>query len=108
MDILPVSHDVTREIKVGRVPPTIEIAKGLDALKKERAEVSNCSKDFKILKKKQKVYLPIFAVSNLEKPGMRSSDGHVSHRRKEEMSNRLVEGRGETVGPKSGKTKKDR
>ena len=39
MDILPTSHDVNYEIKLGGVTPTVEIAKGLENLKKDRIEV---------------------------------------------------------------------
>lgn len=50
MEVLPTSHDINHVIKLGKVPPTVEIAKELDKLKSERAEV-NITKKFYIVNK---------------------------------------------------------
>ena len=41
MEVLPTTHDINHVIKIGNVKPTVEIAKDLEILKKERVEVKN-------------------------------------------------------------------
>ena len=41
MEVLPSSHDINHAIKLGKIPPTVEIAKELENFKKECAEVKN-------------------------------------------------------------------